>query len=165
MDPLRGQVNDFLKHTSLYEDQLGDVLSEYFIDNTKPLPGHCTEEGSDRYYRRSQSGENSHLEVHPDNFKSPFSSMIKISSIGYGTYMGDPDDMTDYKLYDAAKTSVLSGGINVFDTAPNFRYMKSERTLGRVFTSLHHKYGIKRDELFIQSKVGYLPEDAEKMIS
>lgn len=105
------------------------------------------------------------MEVHPDNFKSPFNSLVKISTIGYGTYVGNPDDITDYKLYDAAKTSVLSGGVNVFDTAPNYRYMKSERTLGKVFSSLDQKYGIKRDELFIQSKVGYLPEDAEKMIS
>jgi aryl-alcohol dehydrogenase-like predicted oxidoreductase len=85
------------------------------------------------------------LEVHPDNFKSPFNSDLKISSIGYGTYIGDPDDHTDYKMYDAIKTSVLSGGINHIDTAPNYRYMKSEKTVGKVVTTLDNKYGIKRD--------------------
>lgn len=165
MDPLRGQVNDFLKHTGLYEDQLQDTLAPYFLDFSSRLPGHCTEEGTDRYYRRSQSGENSHMEVHPDNFKSPFNSLLKLSSIGYGTYMGDPDDMTDFLIYDGVKTSVLSGGVNVLDTAPNYRYMKSERVLGKILSSLHHKYGFTRDELFVASKVGYLPEDAEKMVS
>lgn len=68
-------------------------------------------------------------------------------------------------MYDAIKTSVLSGGVNVIDTAPNYRYMKSEKTVGKVLTTLDQKYGIKRDELFVASKVGYVPEDAERMIS
>ncbi len=50
--------------------------------------------------------------------------------------MGDPDDKTDYQMYDSLKQSVLSGGINHIDTAPNYRYMKSERTVGKVLTSL-----------------------------
>jgi len=68
-----------------------------------------------------------------------------LSSIGYGTYMGDPDDYTDYLMYDAMKTSILSGGINHIDSAPNYRYMKSEKTVGRLLTTLDNKYGIKRD--------------------
>ena len=36
------------------------------------------------------------MEVHPDNFKNPFNSDLKISSIGYGTYMGDASDYTDW---------------------------------------------------------------------
>jgi len=95
----------------------------------------------------------------------PFNSDLKISSLGYGTYMGDPDDKTDYQMYDSLKQSVLSGGINHIDTAPNYRYMKSERTVGKVLTSLHSKYGIKRDELFVTSKVGYVPECGTNMIS
>ena len=105
------------------------------------------------------------LEVHPDNFKLLFEKNINISSIGYGTYVGDPDDYTDYLMYDAIKTSVLSGGINHIDTAPNYRYMKSERTVGKIVTTLDNKYGIKRDQLFIATKGGYIPEDAENMIS
>lgn len=76
------------------------------------------------------------MEVHPENFKYPFNSNLKLTSVGYGTYMGDPDDVTDYFMYDAIKTSVLSGGVNVIDTAPNYRYMKSERTVGRILTTL-----------------------------
>lgn len=105
------------------------------------------------------------MEVHPENFKYPFNSGLKVSSIGYGTYMGDPDDLTDYKMYDAIKQCVLSGGLNVIDTAPNYRYMKSERTVGKALTTLDQKYGFKRDEIFVASKVGYIPEDSEKMLS
>lgn len=90
---------------------------------------------------------------------------MKITSVGYGTYIGEPDDLTDYLMYDAIKQSVISGGVNHIDTAPNYRYMKSERTVGKILTALDNKYGIKRNELFISSKAGFIPEDAEKMIS
>jgi diketogulonate reductase-like aldo/keto reductase len=43
--------------------------------------------------------------------------------------------------------------------------MKSELTVGKIVNSLHSKYGVKRDELFITSKVGYVPEDGTNMIS
>ena len=104
--------------------------------------------------------------MHPQNFKSPFEQPgLKLSSLGMGTYVGDPDDYTDYLMYDAIKTSVLSGGINHIDTAPNYRYTKSERTVGRILTTLDNKYGITRDQLFIASKGGYVAEDAERMVS
>jgi predicted aldo/keto reductase-like oxidoreductase len=140
-----------------------DTITPFYFDNV-PLPGFATEEGTDAYYKRSQY-EDLNLEVHPDNFKTPFESNIKISSIGYGTYIGDPDDYTDYLMYDSIKTSVLSGGINHIDTAPNYRYMKSERTVGKIVTTLDNKYGIRRNQLFLSTKGGYIPEDAEKMLS
>lgn len=129
------------------------------------LPGFATSEGTDRYFRRSQYDEYNSLEVSPAHFRNPFKSDLKISSIGFGTYVGTADDKTDYLMYDAVKQSVLSGGVNNIDTAPNYRYMKSERTLGKILTTLHSKYGVKRDELFIATKAGYIPEDGEKMIS
>ena len=74
--------------------------------------------------------------MHPENFKHTYNQGLKLSSIGYGTYMGDPDDLTDYKMYDSIKNSVISGGVNVIDTAPNYRYMKSEKTVGKALTTL-----------------------------
>ena len=108
--------------------------------------------------------EDANIEVHHENFKT-IGDGIKISSIGYGSYMGEPDDWTDYLMYDAIKQSVLSGGVNHIDTAPNYRYMKSERVIGKILTTLHSKYAIKRDELFVASKAGYVPEDGEALIS
>lgn len=83
--------------------------------------------------------------MHPEHFKSPYNSDIKITTLGYGTYMGEPNDLTDYSMYDSIKTSVMSGGVNHIDTAPNYRYMKSERAVGRILTTLDNKYDIKRD--------------------
>jgi len=71
--------------------------------------------------------------------------MLKLSSIGIGTYMGEPDDKTDFAMYNAIKTAVMSGGVNHIDTAPNYRYMKSERTVGKILTTLQNKYDINRD--------------------
>lgn len=84
--------------------------------------------------------------MHHENFKSLFQNeMLKITSVGIGTYMGDPDDQTDFDMYNAIKTSVMSGGVNHIDTAPNYRYMKSERTVGKALTVLEQKYDIQRD--------------------
>lgn len=90
---------------------------------------------------------------------------MRLSSLGIGTYIGSPDDITDYTMYEAIKTSVLSGGINHIDTAPNYRYMKSEKTLGKILTVLERKYDIDRQQLFVTSKGGYIPEDGEEMVS
>jgi aryl-alcohol dehydrogenase-like predicted oxidoreductase len=43
--------------------------------------------------------------------------------------------------------------------------MKAERTVGKILTTLHSKYNVKRDEIFVASKAGYVPEDGDKMIS
>jgi aryl-alcohol dehydrogenase-like predicted oxidoreductase len=82
---------------------------------------------------------------------------LELSSIGIGSYLGAPDDQTDFDLYNAIKLMVLSGGINVLDTAINYRCQKSERTIGAVLKTLNRKYGIQRDELFICTKNGYIP--------
>jgi aryl-alcohol dehydrogenase-like predicted oxidoreductase len=114
----------------------------------------------------SQYSSGSSFDVHHENFKSPMHNEgLKISTIGIGSYVGDPDDRTDFELYNAIKQSVLSGGLNHIDTAPNYRYMKSEKTIGKVLTVLQNKYDIDREQLFVTSKAGYIPEDATELIS
>ena len=154
IDPMSKQVNDFLKHVSLFEDENKDVERVYYMEQNR-LKGFATVEGTEKFYRRSQCEDieaassiisyNESLEVHHENFRSPFNSMLKISTLGCGSYMGNPDDMSDYLMYDAIKQSVLSGGINHIDTAPNYRYMKSERTIGKILTTLESKYNIQRN--------------------
>ena len=167
IDPYKGQYSDFLKNVSVYEESNEDTLKTmYYLNHSQPLKGYATQEGTDKYYRMSQYGEAEGLDVHHENFKYLFhNEMLKISSVGIGTYMGNPDDITDFDMYNAIKTSVLSGGINHIDTAPNYRYMKSEKTIGKVLTVLDQKYDIRRDNLFVSSKGGYVPEDADNLIS
>ena len=57
--------------------------------------------------------------------------------------------------------SVTSGCINFVDTAINFRYQKSERIIRTAFQYLEDQNKIKREEIFISSKGGIIPEDAK----
>ena len=78
----------------------------------------------------------------------------KLSEIGIGTYLGELDEETDRRYYETIKLGVQLG-INVVDTAINYRYMKSERVIGKVIQELG------RDKLFISTKGGYIPFDAD----
>lgn len=76
--------------------------------------------------------------------------------------MGAPDDKTDFDMYSAFKTSVFSGGINAVDTAINYRYQKSERSIGKAIWTLIQKYGYFWEEFIVCTKGGYVPEDADE---
>lgn len=67
-------------------------------------------------------------------------------------------------MFNAIYESAISGGVNVIDKAINYRYQKSERVVGAALRFLMENE-IQRDELFICSKGGYIPEDADKGIS
>ncbi len=82
-----------------------------------------------------------------------------LSSIGIGTYLGNWDEATDENYTDAIVTFVESGG-NVIDTAANYRFQRSERSIGTALKRLAEN-GIPRDELFISTKAGFLPFDGE----
>lgn len=56
---------------------------------------------------------------------------------------------------------VLYGGVNVVDTAINYRCQKAERAVGAALRVLVQKYGIEREEIFLCTKNGYIPDDAD----
>lgn len=64
-------------------------------------------------------------------------------------------------MYESVKAAIMSGAVNHIDTAPNYRYSKSEKTIGKALTTLCGKYDYKRSEFFIASKVGFIPEDVD----
>lgn len=84
---------------------------------------------------------------------------LNLSSIGVGTYLGNPDATTDQNYTDAITLFVELGG-NVIDTAANYRFQRSERSIGKALKNLFEK-GFSREELFISTKGGYLPFDGE----
>jgi len=154
IDPNQERYDNFLQNVSVYEEGLDDNLHPYFM-SSDIIEGHATAEGTLKYSKRHDD------EIPSSNFRSPFDSDLKLSSVGIGTYVGPPDDKTDYLMYEGIKTSVMSGGVNVIDTAINYRYQKSEKTVGRVLNTLINKYGYGRDELFVCSKGGFIPDDAD----
>ena len=94
--------------------------------------------------------------------KSVYTAGLTLSTLGIGTYLGGIDNNTDFLVEEAVKNSVLSGGINVIDTAINYRYQKAERSIGRVLTKLFSQNVIKREQIFISTKNGYVPGDADR---
>ena len=83
---------------------------------------------------------------------------LLLSSIGIGTYLGDPDEETDSNYANAVVRAVQLG-VNVIDSAANYRFQRSERSIGDALKTLAGEHGITRDELVICTKGGYLPFD------
>lgn len=112
-------------------------------------PNDCaTQEGTARYHERFR-------EVADDHFRQ--TQDLWLSSIGVGTYLGDADDETDARYAEAIVRAVELGA-NVIDTAANYRFQRSERSIGVALRELGER-GFTRDELVICTKGGYLPFD------
>ena len=80
-----------------------------------------------------------------------------LSSIGVGTYLGDADEETDARYAEAVARAVELGA-NVIDTAANYRFQRSERSIGAALRELNAR-GFARDEIVVCTKGGYLPFD------
>jgi aryl-alcohol dehydrogenase-like predicted oxidoreductase len=80
-----------------------------------------------------------------------------ISSLGIGTYLGQPDPRTD-TAYTEAVVAAVESGINFIDSAINYRFQRSERSIGDAVKQLTAQ-GISRDELILCTKGGYLTPD------
>jgi aryl-alcohol dehydrogenase-like predicted oxidoreductase len=81
-----------------------------------------------------------------------------LSSIGAGTYLGDPDEEVDARYAEAIVRAVELGA-NVIDTAANYRFQRSERAIGEALEQLTGERGFARDEIVVCTKGGYLPFD------
>jgi len=113
------------------------------------LAGHATTEGTTTYRERFRD---SAAEGH---FR--FEQNLWLSSVGVGTYLGDPDEETD-NAYTEAITRAVELGVNVIDTAANYRFQRSERSVGEALRNLKAA-GFGREELVVCTKGGYLPFD------
>ena len=109
-----------------------------------------TAEGTARYVKRF-SGT-----AAPGHFRE--AQTLNVSSLGIGTYLGQPDDKTD-NSYAASIIAAVANGINVIDTAINYRFQRSERSIGAALKQLAQK-GFSRDEFVICTKGGYLTPDS-----
>ncbi len=82
-----------------------------------------------------------------------------LSSIGIGTYLGEPTEEDDAHCTAAAAAAVRSG-VNVIDTAINYRRQRSERSIGAALISLFDQGAAARDELLVCTKAGFLTPGA-----
>src|SRR5580692_5416443 len=82
-----------------------------------------------------------------------------LSSLGIGTYLGEADARTD-KAYTDAIVAAVESGVNVIDSAINYRFQRSERSVGAALAELERR-GFAREELLICTKGGFLTPDGE----
>jgi aryl-alcohol dehydrogenase-like predicted oxidoreductase len=82
-----------------------------------------------------------------------------LSSLGIGTYLGEPDASTD-KAYTDAIVAAVESGVNVIDSAINYRFQRSERSVGAALAELVRR-GYAREELLICTKGGFLTPDGD----
>lgn len=121
-----------------------------------PIPGSATREGTQRFSKKFSN------QLARDFFR--LQQGLSFSSIGIGNYLGDINDQTD-KQYEEALESAIKSGVNVVDTAINYRAQRSERSWGRALTRIVESGVVQRDELIVCTKGGFIPFDQEIPVS
>ncbi|MFZ0699679.1 MAG: aldo/keto reductase [Thermoplasmata archaeon] len=120
------------------------------------LPGRATPDGTRAFRERALERRR----ISPQHFREAAESLT-LSSIGLGTYLGNPDPATDIAVADAVSVALSSGRVNVLDTAINYRGQRAERCIGRALEQLVASGPVRREEVFLATKIGYLAPDSE----
>ena len=115
------------------------------------ITGYATPEGTKKFAeKQNQDSHKNYKNIHN----------LTLSNVGIGTYLGNTDTETDYTVQNAVKKSIL-GGINVIDSAINYRAQKAERSVGNAISQLIDNNDISREEIFVSTKNGYVTNDGD----
>jgi aryl-alcohol dehydrogenase-like predicted oxidoreductase len=114
-------------------------------------PGYATTAGTERFARRFAM-----LSGHFGKFQR-----LHVSSIGIGTYLGEPTAECDAQ-YREAMEEALALGVNVIDTAVNYRHQRSERAVAQALKAAMASGAIQRDEVLVATKGGFLSFDGNE---
>ena len=117
--------------------------------SSKPVSGAASTAGTRRFADRFGT-------AFASDFYRQTKAGLTLSSIGMGTYLGECDDEEDQRYVDVL-TSGVSSGLNVLDTAINYRCQRSERAVGRALRQIFDSNIAKRDEIVVCTKGGYVP--------
>jgi aryl-alcohol dehydrogenase-like predicted oxidoreductase len=117
------------------------------------IEGRATEAGTARYAAARRPA------IPAEHFRR-FPPLGSLSSLGIGTYLGREDPATD-ALYRRAIARAVERGLNVIDTAVNYRHQRSERVIGEVLADRVRRGVLRRDEVVVATKGGYIPLDAD----
>jgi aryl-alcohol dehydrogenase-like predicted oxidoreductase len=112
---------------------------------------YATKEGTFGYLKRFKDHSRDFYRYDGERF---------VSSLGLGTFRKEPYREENYTIsYKDAVKMALLGGINLIDTAINYRYQMSEREIGEALGELFASGMLRRDEVVLTSKAGFLPLD------
>ena len=113
------------------------------------IAGHATTAGTKRFVQRFRSG-------YAPEFYRGLNDHVSVSSIGMGTYLGDCDDAEDAR-YVTVISEGLKHGLNLVDTAINYRCQRSERAVGEAIRKTVEVGFARRDEIVVATKGGFIP--------
>jgi len=117
----------------------------------KLIAGRATAEATRRYTARFKG------RLAEGNFRALARGPL-LSSLGFGTYLGPEDGATDVMYQDAALRA-LELGVNVIDTAVNYRHQRSERAIRTALATAIGRGVVGRDEVVVATKGGFIPFD------
>ena len=113
------------------------------------MEGRATAEGTRRFQKRFARSQ-------PDHFYRPLADGALVSALGFGTYLGECEDSEDAR-YTATVIAALGKGVNILDTAINYRCQRSERAIGEALRTVISSGEIARAEIVVCTKGGYIP--------
>jgi aryl-alcohol dehydrogenase-like predicted oxidoreductase len=113
------------------------------------IQGFATPEGTRAYRARLGPGAEGHFRSWQG---------LELSSIGIGTYLGAEDAATD-AAYQQAVERALDLGLNVVDSAINYRHQRSERSIGAALGAAVAAGRVRREEVLVATKGGFIPYD------
>jgi aryl-alcohol dehydrogenase-like predicted oxidoreductase len=122
------------------------------LDSSVGLNAKATPAGTARFARRTS--------VKADGYWRTFPRKLDVSALGIGTYLGDCTDDDDARYRESIHAAITSG-INVIDTASNYRCQRSERAVGVAIEEAIAAGDVRRDEIVISTKGGYVALDGQ----
>jgi aryl-alcohol dehydrogenase-like predicted oxidoreductase len=106
------------------------------------LAGRATAAGTARYRGRAAA------KLAADFLRPLSPDGVLVSSIGLGSYLGECDDADDIRYADTAHHAIATG-INLLDSAINYRCQRSERAFGKALSRAVRMETASRDELVV----------------
>src|SRR5947209_5672331 len=103
-----------------------DLQPARLVGGTTRVPTRATTVGTRRLMERDSAR---------DDFRRPFPRRLTVSALGVGTYLGDCTDDED-EAYGRTLRAAVALGVNLIDTASNYRCQRSERIVGRTLEEL-----------------------------
>lgn len=119
-------------------DPFKDLYQSSFIE------GYCKQENTTQYFKRFFNDEATSAYTELDG--------IKISRIGFGSYRVARGNA----IFEKALELAILNGVNLIDTSSNYGDGSSESLIGDVIRKLIDESRIKREEIFLVTKIGYI---------
>ena len=138
-------------------DSASLIGSRYYgrnsLNRTTEMPG-----PKDTELRATPSETTAFAKRHPGVVYQRTTFDLCVSALGIGTYLGESTDADDAAYVNSIIRSIESG-INVIDTALNYRSQRSERAVASAIQQATERGLAERSQLVVCSKGGYIPLD------